>query len=155
MLAGVLLVSSMSAQSPASLTATEQAAGWKLLFDGTSLSGWRGYKTDTPPTGWTARGGELIREGAGGDLMTVEQYGDFELRFDWKVTANGNSGVIYRIATTEQYPWQTGAEYQVLHNGGSSSRWRRREKTTNTSPSTKAMCTPRWVVSRNRPKPAV
>ena len=40
------------------------------------------------------------------------------MRFDWKISANGNSGVIYRIATTEEYPWQTGAEYQVLHNGG-------------------------------------
>jgi len=114
----VVLVSSLSAQSPASLTTAEKAAGWKLLFDGTSLSGWRGYKTETPPTGWTAKAGELIREGAGGDLMTAEQYGDFEMRFDWKVTANGNSGVIYRIATTEQYPWQTGPEFQVLHNAG-------------------------------------
>jgi hypothetical protein len=107
----------MTAQTPM-LTAEEQAAGWTLLFDGTSLNGWRGYKTETPPTGWRAANGELIRDGAGGDLMTAEQFGDFELRFDWKVTANGNSGVIYRIATTEEYPWQTGPEYQILHNQG-------------------------------------
>jgi len=106
-----------NAQSPM-LTAEEKAAGWKLLFDGKSLAGWRAYKSDTPPTGWRAANGELIRDGAGGDLMTVDQFGDFELRFDWKVTANGNSGVIYRIATTEQYPWQTGPEYQILHNAG-------------------------------------
>jgi len=112
------MVSSISAQAPVSLTPADQAAGWKLMFNGTSLDGWRGYKTETPPTGWSARNGELVRDGAGGDLMTVEQYGDFEMRFDWKVTANGNSGVIYRIATTEQYPWQTGPEYQVLHNAG-------------------------------------
>ncbi len=100
------------------LTAEEKAGGWKLMFNGSSLEGWRGYKTETPPTGWGAKAGELTREGAGGDLMTVEQYGDFEMRFDWKVTAKGNSGVIYRIATTEQYPWQTGPEFQVLHNAG-------------------------------------
>ena len=50
--------------------------------------------------------------------MTVEQYGDFEMRFEWKITEYGNSGVIYRIATTEPYPWHTGPEYQVLHNAG-------------------------------------
>ena len=107
----------MSAQAP-SLTAEEKAAGWKLLFNGTSLAGWRGYKSEAPPTGWRAENGVLIRDGAGGDLMTADQYGDFEMRFEWKVTANGNSGVIYRIATTEEYPWQTGPEYQILHNQG-------------------------------------
>lgn len=114
------LASAMTApdQPGSVLTAEEKAAGWQSMFTGTSLEGWRGYKTDAPPAGWIAKGGELVRDGGGGDLMTVEQYGDFEMRFDWKVTANGNSGVIYRIATTEQYPWQTGPEYQVLHNAG-------------------------------------
>jgi hypothetical protein len=66
--------------------------------------------------------GVLVREGEGegGDLMTAEQYADFELRFEWKISENGNSGVIYRIAETEQYPWQTGPEYQILHNAGHS-----------------------------------
>jgi hypothetical protein len=113
-----LLVSSLSAQSPASLTAAEKAAGWRLLFDGTSLAGWKGYKTATVPTGWTVANGVLARSGAGGDLMTAAEYGDFEMRFEWKVPQNGNSGIIYRIAETEQYPWQTGPEYQVLHNQG-------------------------------------
>ena len=53
----------------------------------------------------------LVRDGEGGDLMTTEQYGDFEMRFEWKITENGNSGIIYRIATTEPYPWHTGPEY--------------------------------------------
>lgn len=112
-----LLGTTVSAQMP-SLTADEKAAGWKLLFDGTSLAGWRSYKSETPPTGWRAVDGVLVRDGAGGDLMTAEQYDNFELRFEWKVTQNGNSGIIYRIATTEQYPWQTGPEYQILHNQG-------------------------------------
>jgi hypothetical protein len=107
----------VNAQVP-TLTAAEKAAGWKLMFDGKSLAGWRGYKTETPPAGWKAINGELVRQEAGGDLMTVEQYGDFEMRFEWKITPNGNSGVIYRIATTEPYPWHTGPEYQVLHNAG-------------------------------------
>src|SRR5688500_15243590 len=99
----------VNAQSP-SLTAAEKAAGWKLLFDGTSLAGWRGYKTETPPTGWRAVNGELVRDGEGGDLMTAEQYGDFEMRFDWKITQGGNSGVSSRIATTEPSPWPSGPE---------------------------------------------
>jgi hypothetical protein len=116
----LLLGTVVNGQTP-TLTAAEKAGGWKLLFDGKSLAGWRGYKTETP-AGWRAENGVLIRdgEGEGRDLMTVEQYGDFELRFDWKISENGNSGVIYRIATTEQYPWQTGAEYQILHNAGHS-----------------------------------
>jgi hypothetical protein len=107
----------VNAQVPI-LTTAEKADGWKLLFDGKSLAGWRGYKTEAPPAGWRAEHGVLIRDGEGGDLMTADQYGDFEMRFEWKITQNGNSGVIYRVATTEQQPWQTGPEYQVLHNAG-------------------------------------
>jgi hypothetical protein len=113
----VVFSTTMQAQMPA-LTAAEKAAGWKLLFDGKSLAGWRAYKSETPPTGWRADNGVLVRDGAGGDLMTADQFDDFEMRFEWKVTANGNSGIIYRIATTEEFPWQTGPEYQILHNQG-------------------------------------
>ncbi|HJU44334.1 MAG TPA: DUF1080 domain-containing protein [Vicinamibacterales bacterium] len=113
----LIVATTVNAQTP-SLTAKEKAEGWKLLFDGKSLAGWRSYQATTPPSGWRAINGELVREGDGGDLMTAEQYGDFDLRFEWKVTENGNSGVIYRIATTEEFPWQTGPEYQILHNAG-------------------------------------
>ena len=116
----VVLISlvTMSAQTAPSLTGKERKQGWKLLFDGTSLAGWRSYKSDTPPPGWRAAGGELIRDGEGGDLMTVDQYGDFELRLDWKISKNGNSGIIYRATTDGPYPWSTGPEFQVLDNAG-------------------------------------
>ena len=112
---------SAHAQMP-KLTASEKAEGWTLMFDGKTLTGWRGYKTQTASDKWHAINGELVRqgEGEGGDLMTVEQYGDFDMRFEWKISENGNSGVIYRIAETEPYPWHTGPEYQVLHNQGHS-----------------------------------
>jgi hypothetical protein len=116
--AALLIVGhTVHAQRP-TLTAAEKAAGWKLLFDGTSLAGWRSYKTEQPPTGWRVENGELSRVGDGGDLMTAEQFDNFEMRFEWKISQNGNSGIIYRIGPDGEYPWSTGPEFQVLHNAG-------------------------------------
>jgi hypothetical protein len=114
----VLSLSVMTAQNLPTLTAKEKSDGWRLLFDGTSLGGWRSYKSETPPSGWRASGGELIRDGAGGDLMTTDQFGDFELRLDWKIAKDGNSGIIYRATTDGPDPWSTGPEFQVLDNAG-------------------------------------
>jgi hypothetical protein len=88
------------------------------LFDARSLSGWRSYTSETPPTGWRVVGGELIRDGDGGDLMTVEAFGDFELQLEWKISKNGNSGVMFRVRTGDEYPWHSGPEFQVLDNAG-------------------------------------
>jgi len=65
-----------SAQTP-TLTAAEKADGWTLMFDGKSLAGWRGYKTEKPSGGWRADDGLLVRLGGGGYLMTDEEYADF------------------------------------------------------------------------------
>ena len=111
------LGTTVNAQMP-SLTAAEKAAGWKLLFDGKSLNGWRGYKTEAPPSGWTAANGELSRTGEGGDLMTVEQFDNFELQLEWKITESGNSGIIYRITTDGPFTYSSGPEFQILHNAG-------------------------------------
>ena len=100
------------------LTPEETAAGWQLLFDGESLASWRGYKCEDRPEGWRAVDGALARVGQGGDLITIEQFDDFELRFDWKVQQSGNSGVMFRVAETDGPPWHTGPEFQVLHNAG-------------------------------------
>ena len=112
-----LALSPAEQNSPA-LTAAEQADGWQPLFDGRSLSGWRGYKSTTPPAGWSAANGELVRNGAGGDLMTVEQYSDFELRLEWKISENGNSGIMYHVVTGDENPYESGPEFQILHNAG-------------------------------------
>lgn len=114
----VALAMSPLEQHSSALTAAEQADGWRLLFDGHSLSGWRAYKAMAPPQGWQAVNGELVRAGDGGDLMTVEQYSDFELRLEWKLSQNGNSGIMFHVATGDQYPYESGPEFQVLHNAG-------------------------------------
>jgi hypothetical protein len=98
------------------LTAAEKAAGWKLLFDGKTITGWRGFRTPTPPTGWKAVDGLLVRQSGGGDLMTVDQYGDFELSLDWKIPPGGNSGVMFRISGEGDETWHSGPEMQILDN---------------------------------------
>lgn len=104
--------------APKMTTREEPAAGWKLLFDGKSLAGWRGFKSETPPAGWKAVDGLLVREGGGGDLMTVEPFGDFELRLEWRISKNGNSGIMFRVTTAGEQTWWTGPEMQVLDNAG-------------------------------------
>ncbi len=111
----------LAAQGPtiAPLSAEERAAGWRQLFDGT-LSGWRGYAREDVPSAWSVVEDALQfrPNGDGGDLVTVDVFGDFELALQWKVARGGNSGVFYRVAEGEPYPYWTGPEFQVLDNRG-------------------------------------
>lgn len=108
-------------QEPArpALTAEETAAGWRLLYDGT-LDGWRGYQRDDIPAGWAAEGETLAFTPGrgGGDLITVDQFADFELAFEWKIGPGGNSGVFFRLTEAEPAAYWTGPEMQVLDNAG-------------------------------------
>lgn len=109
-----------AASEPNVLTQAERDAGWRLLFDGKTLAGWRGYKTQAAPASWKIVDGSLVSKPAEGEalghLLTVEQFDDFELTFDWKMVAGGNSGVFYRVTETQENPWDSGPEYQVLDN---------------------------------------
>ncbi|RYZ08791.1 MAG: DUF1080 domain-containing protein [Alphaproteobacteria bacterium] len=103
------------------LTAEQSAQGWKLLFNGTDLTGWKGYKKDKPGDAWKVEDGTLaLTAGGAGDLMTVEVYGPFELSYEWKISPNGNSGVIYLIQedAKAENTYNTGPEMQVLDNDG-------------------------------------
>lgn len=112
-----LAASPLIAAEPNTLTAAEKSAGWKLLFDGKSLNGWRGYKTEEVGAGWKVQDGAIALTAAkAGDLMTAAQFGDFELAFEWKISEAGNSGVIYRVGLGESASYRTGPEYQVLDN---------------------------------------
>jgi len=98
------------------LTDEERAAGWKLLFDGRTTAGWRGYKKDTFPEGWQIINGCLVRVGPGGDLITQEQFDNFELSLEWRISSGGNSGIFFRVDESLGWPWESGPEMQVLDN---------------------------------------
>lgn len=96
------------------LTDAERAAGWRLLFDGHSLDGWRGYHRDDLPAGWQAVDGELTRVARAGDIITRETFGDFELMFEFNVEPGGNSGVFYRATEDPELIYYHAPEYQIL-----------------------------------------
>ncbi|HVW14779.1 MAG TPA: DUF1080 domain-containing protein [Mucilaginibacter sp.] len=104
------------------LTAKEKAGGWKLLFDGTSTSGWHLYNSQAPFTVWKAKNGELFcdpQDNSGpGDLVTDKEYKNFDLKFDWKLPKGGNSGVFINVLERQDIPrgWASGPEYQLLDN---------------------------------------
>ena len=83
-----------------------------------SLDNWRGYKSDAVPEQGVNEGEDTIylTGGGGGDLITREQYGDFDLRMEWKISPGGNSGIMYRVSETKGPTYFTGPEMQVLDN---------------------------------------
>jgi cytochrome c len=110
------------------LSALETQQGWKLLFDGKNINGFRNYKKSTIGSGW------VINENAihlnaqkvdgkwqskdGGDIITTKPYQDYELKLDWKISNCGNSGIIFNVVESKEhdYVWQTGPEMQILDN---------------------------------------
>lgn len=102
-----------------SLTLEEQNEGWELLFDGKTTEGWRNYNKEGI-SGWEVVDGCLVGLGLGGDkggdIISVRQYGNFILKWEWKLGPGGNSGVMYNVQEGEQYhdPWETGPEYQLI-----------------------------------------
>jgi hypothetical protein len=109
-----LLAATAAAQQPGpnQLSAQERAAGWRLLFDGQTLNGWRGLGYDSVPTAhWKVEAGAIRKIPAGevprlpdgqpakgGDLMTIATFGDFELAWEWRIARGGNSGLKYNVS---------------------------------------------------------
>jgi len=112
----VLLTTPLVAQAPAlnTLTQAEQAAGWRLLFDGKTTAGWRGFKTDSMPSGWKAVDGALTRVAPAFDIITRDQFANFELTLEWNIAEGGNSGIMYRVTEADVATYWTGPEMQVL-----------------------------------------
>ncbi len=110
-----------SAATNSEISATEN--GWQPIFDGTSTAGWHTYGSSTPGAAWEVKDGALYlntatKEGRG-DLVTDNEYGNYELQLEWKISEGGNSGIIFNVKEdTAKYPrtYNTGPEMQVLDN---------------------------------------
>jgi hypothetical protein len=99
------------------ITPVQRAAGWALLFDGRSTRSWRGYRErGFPAQGWVIEDGclKVVEGGGGGDIITVDQYENFELALEFRVSRGANSGIMYRVGEQYPAPWQTGPEFQIL-----------------------------------------
>lgn len=128
----LVTTAALGAQQPNRLTAAERSGGWRLLFDGRTLAGWRGLGYDSVPTAHWQVQDDAIRkipsgkvalqpDGQplhGGDLMTVDSFFNFELSFEWKVARGANSGVKYNVSEDYSIRLQPGHaalgfEYQI------------------------------------------
>lgn len=110
------------------LTAAEQKDGWKLLFDGRRLDKvWRGFNQKTLPDNWGVLPGwgvlddamALVNVRRPPDIITVEQFADFDFKFDWKlglINGGANSGVMFYVTENSESTYHSGPEYQILDN---------------------------------------
>jgi hypothetical protein len=114
---GCLTLGALSAQAPNTLTKEEAAAGWKLLFDGTTLKGWEAHAaaaTEPAATEWGVAGGAIFCTGdRRGWLGSDDMFGDFNLKIQFRVGAKTNSGVFLRSQKTGGIPAETGYELQI------------------------------------------
>lgn len=108
------------------LTQEEKDAGWELLFDGKTLNGWKilGRSKDEKPSQWIVENGTIKKvkdedvipnadaEQINGDLMTIETFDNFELYFEWKLTAGGNCGIKYNVS--EEFSMKYGSSHHAL-----------------------------------------
>jgi len=109
-----------------------QKKEWTSLFDGKTTNGWHTYGKDAVGEAWKVIDGTLMLDPSnkqgwqikgGGDIVSNESYGDFHLQLEWKISPNGNSGIIFFVQDEPKkynYIWYTGPEMQVLDNDGHS-----------------------------------
>src|SRR5262245_10688229 len=87
---------------------------WRALFDGSSLDAWRGYKSDRVPSGWRIVDGSLAKDVRVADVVSMDEFGNFELELDWKIGEAGNSGIFYRGTEEYDHIYWSAPEYQLL-----------------------------------------
>ncbi len=109
---------------PNTLSPALAAEGWYLLFDGSTMNGWRIFR-NAENNSWEVADGTLhckpfVDNGTNdrSDLVTEETYDNFELSFEWKISPQGNSGVMFRVSEEYEQPYASGPEYQVIDNEG-------------------------------------
>ncbi|MAE67535.1 MAG: hypothetical protein CMJ18_25025 [Phycisphaeraceae bacterium] len=114
----LLVCSTFVAAGPAgphnTLTESETAGGWRLLFDGASMKGWRSFRKTTLNDGWRAIDGAITRVARAGYLVTEEQFENFELKLQWRISPGGNSGIFFRLDEQVESVWHSAPEMQIL-----------------------------------------
>ena len=113
-MSGACVARTKSADTTHASTTTSSSKEWKVLFDGSSMNAWRGYKMDTMPSGWHIVDGTLTKGAPTEDIVTREQFGDFELELEWTISKGGNSGIFYRGNENYERIYYTAPEYQLL-----------------------------------------
>lgn len=118
-----VLFMSIQLNAQNTLSTKEKKDGWKLLFDGKSTAGWRNFKSDKISAAWKVADGALYldtldRSVRAGDIITNEEFENYEFVYEWKISKCGNSGVMFNVVEDEKYQqvWHTGPEMQVLDN---------------------------------------
>ncbi|HYV96991.1 MAG TPA: DUF1080 domain-containing protein [Gemmatimonadaceae bacterium] len=114
--APMLNASTALTPAPNTLTEAEKKAGWKLLFDGKTTAGWRGYKMQTMPPEWMVMDGTLMKMQHAEDIVTTRAYTNFELSIDWKLTLGSNSGIFIRGTEEYERVYWSAIEYQLAED---------------------------------------
>ena len=119
---GGLLPGMAAAQAANTLSAQEKAAGWQLLFNGRNLEGWHAYLEKSPGKDWTVDHGAIRLEKTGhdqpkdfADLVSDAEYGNFDLKLEWKMSPCADSGVMFHVRESPKYgaTYETGPEMQI------------------------------------------
>jgi len=118
------LLGGCNPETPQDESISQDAADeWTVLFNGKDLSGWRSYGEESARSAWIVEGDALVLDAddstnamTGGDLITVDQYENFELELEWKISAGGNSGIFFgvREIAEQNVAYETGIEMQIL-----------------------------------------
>jgi hypothetical protein len=114
----LLLALPVYAAEPNRLSDAESREGWRLLFDGKTMAGWEEVTGKPFPSSWAVEDGSLkalVRTGGFQDIRTTESFRSFDLRFDWKLGASGNSGVKYLVQKVDE--WTNAAGRQARARG--------------------------------------
>lgn len=120
----ILCFSALLSQGQNKLSKAEESQGWKLLFDGQTTTGWRSYNANGIGAAWKVQDGALYMDNTittkedRGDIITNDQFENFEFSIEWKIDSCGNSGIFYNVVEDPQYNavYLTGPEMQVLDN---------------------------------------
>jgi 3-keto-disaccharide hydrolase len=109
-----LLIAGLAALAAVAAPQAQSKSDWKILFDGKSLDAWRGYQNDAVPKGWVIENGTLTKHDRVADIVSKEEFGNFELTIDWKIGEAGNSGIFYRGTEEYDHIYWSAPEYQLL-----------------------------------------